>query len=349
MEDFTEALDNLKQLDDYYYAMRKVIPVGHLGLVGGCVRDTLLGQKPKDYDFATDLLPKVVEDYLRFHHVGKICTIGRRYGTLGFNLKVNDVIVPVNISTFREECYDGDNHKPKVKFTKSVVEDLKRRDFTINSLFYGHDNDHIHSVNWGKDGKGADSDSPSLVNPFMGLEHLLEYKLLDPVGVAEESILEDPLRILRGVRFACQCNLSIAGDFLEECKDSLNLLLEIPVERVTEELDKLLVGPNAGRGIEILGSLGILDLLLPELVMAYFPYTVADPDEAWALLLNSVGGVLENKVYGSVLHNDWQRHDWLCKGICARFNFSRKRVSHIMYDQKNIKDLTRARRKNNGA
>lgn len=143
---------DFKKLDAVYEAVRKVLPVGELGLVGGCVRDTILGREPKDYDFATSLLPDEVEQLVK--KAGRRCyTLGKAFGTIGFKVEVmeyNDYagvfgpqwhamskFVYVEVTTYRKEKYRDGSRKPEVEFGTDLREDLLRRDFTINSLWYG--------------------------------------------------------------------------------------------------------------------------------------------------------------------------------------------------------------------
>lgn len=329
---------DFKKLDAVYEAVRKVLPVGELGLVGGCVRDTILGREPKDFDFATSLLPDEVEELVRkagrrAHTTGKSC------GTIGFKAEVmqhNDYdyegdwgpqwhamgkFVPVEVTTYRKEKYREGSRKPEVEFGTDLREDLLRRDFTINSLWYGS-----------KD----PAEKPELVDLFCGRLHIVE-GLIKAVGEAQDMVRDDPLRILRAVRFKQQLQGFRIDPYLwGVCKKRVKELWNVAIERQTVELDKTFTnGTDRTVGLRDLGDLGYIKQFLPELLTENGKDTemllTSDPNKAWQTLLRHVGTVVVLDKNGEVKRSfNKKRHDFLCKGICSRFKFSNKRTETIL-------------------
>jgi putative nucleotidyltransferase with HDIG domain len=222
-------------------------------LVGGSVRDYLLGNEPKDYDFATALLPEEVE--ARIITSGcKAYTIGKKFGTIGMKLKLeNGKYEYVEITTYRGEEYDqltkstlARSRKPTVNFITEIHEDLSRRDFTINSLAM---------------------DKNGNIKDFFGGQEDLKNKILRTVGVPKQRFKEDPLRILRAIRFAAKYDLQIESKTWEYvCKMKFELL-RVSKERWVIELDKILGFDNIKVGLNLLIDSGILGVIIPELAL----------------------------------------------------------------------------------
>lgn len=209
-------------------------------LVGGCVRDLYLKKTPKDYDIATNC--KVEELKNIFRKKGyKTITIGEKFGTLGIIIEGETV----EITTYRLEEKYLDGRKPsKVYFTNNIVEDLKRRDFTINSMAYNEE-------------KG-------LVDPFGGIRDL-EKKLLRTVGNPEDRFSEDYLRILRAIRFATVLDFNIEENTYRAIGKMSKLIGRISVERIREELNKILLSEKPSYGINLMKDTGLLREILPEI------------------------------------------------------------------------------------
>jgi tRNA nucleotidyltransferase (CCA-adding enzyme) len=222
-------------------------------LVGGSVRDHLLGLKPKDYDFATALLPDEVE--ARIVASGrKAYTLGKKFGTIGMKLKLDDGRYEyVEITTYRGEEYDqltkstlARSRKPTVNFIEDLEQDLSRRDFTINAL--------------------ALDINGQVIDYFNGQDDLTN-KILRCVGVPKQRFKEDPLRILRAIRFAAKYNLEIEPKTWEYvCKMKFELL-RVSKERWLIELDKILGFENVKAGLNLLMESGILGVIIPELIL----------------------------------------------------------------------------------
>ena len=182
--------------------------------VGGSVRDKVMGRVPKDYDFATPLLPDDIEGAVRA--AGRHAyTVGKRFGTIG--CKVDGHYV--EITTFRSENYTAGSRKPTVEFVSDLREDLSRRDFTVNAMA------------WGENG---------LYDPFGGRLDILA-QTLKCVGIPKSRFKEDPLRILRAVRLASQLGFGIDQLTYSKMKKMAPSLLTISKERWVMELDALLL------------------------------------------------------------------------------------------------------------
>lgn len=307
-----------------FWAVRGILPKGELGLVGGCVRDSELGLEPKDYDFCTNLLPDEVEELAR--KAGRhTYSVGKRFGTIGFKVPVdfnedgNVEFVYVEVTTYRTEKYRNGSRKPDVEFGTDLREDLMRRDFTINSLWYGSENP---------------DEEPKLLDLFAGRLDL-DDRLIKAVGEPKKMLNDDPLRILRAVRFACKYGFNIEPNLLGCCKKGHEKLWTIAIERQVEELDKILASDNPSRGLELLKYIEVLDMLLPELVKYDFPLYGENADWCWRNLLHYVGGYEKFDDWGGNHYvYDKPKHDFLCKGICARFKFSNKRTNLILGGEK---------------
>lgn len=210
-----------------------------LALVGGPVRDLFLGEASVDLDFTTNATPDetlaVVEGW-----ADTTWEIGREYGTIGIR-KGNEML---EITTYRAEKYDPDSRKPVVAFGTDLLEDLFRRDFTINSM-------------------ALRLPSLELVDPYGGAADL-EAGLIRTPGRAEDSFSDDPLRMMRAARFAARFDYALADDVFAAMKDMAGRIEIISAERVREELVKLVCGLAPRRGIDILVESGLAAFVLPE-------------------------------------------------------------------------------------
>lgn len=215
---------------------------GHqLWLVGGALRDRLLGIDSHDQDYATDADPDQVEALVR--GLGAtVTTVGKRFGTIGVRIQG----FWSEITTFRGDSYSGGTRWPDVTFGASIEEDLARRDFTINAF-------------------AEDAFTHRFLDLFGGRDDLAA-RVIRAVGEPSTRFREDPLRILRGIRFASQLNFEVEPGTLAGMAETADLIPTLSQERVTTELDKLLQGANPARALEVLRSTGALQFALPELV-----------------------------------------------------------------------------------
>ena len=213
-------------------------------LVGGCVRDFLMGVDPKDFDVATNAEPKEVEK------IFKKSLYNNKFGTVTvFTNSKEEKLREIEVTTYREEeDYSDQRHPEKISFVKDIKDDLKSRDFTINAM--------------------AVSLSKELIDPFSGKEDL-EKKIIRAVGNPEERFSEDALRMMRAVRFACSLDFEIEEKTKEAIKKNAELLKNISSERVRDEFVKIIMTHRASEGIEELRKLNLLEQFLPELVEGY--------------------------------------------------------------------------------
>jgi len=217
---------------------------GHaLYLVGGCVRDALLGRPHSgDFDLATDATPAEVKALLQAAGAEHIWTVGERFGTIGTRYAGETL----EITTFRSEEYAPRSRKPAVRFGTSLEGDLARRDLTINAI--------AQNVRTGE-----------LIDPFGG-ERDLAARVVRAVGNADERFAEDPLRLLRAVRFVAQLDFRLAPDTAAAIARQADLLADISRERIAQEMNKVLVAPRAGHGLRLLCDLGLMRHIVPELL-----------------------------------------------------------------------------------
>lgn len=212
-----------------------------LALVGGTVRDLLLGRPSEDLDFATSALPDQTERILK-KWAPATWDIGKAFGTIGA-LKNG---VTVEVTTYRDDDYLASSRKPSVVYGKSLAGDLSRRDFTVNSM-------------------AVRVPSLTFVDPFGGLADLAARKLRTPV-TAIQSFDDDPLRMMRAARFAAQLGFSVTID-TADAMDKMAARLEIvSAERIQLELNKLLLAADPVRGLTLMVDTGVADFVLPELV-----------------------------------------------------------------------------------
>ena len=241
-------------------------------LVGGCVRDAYRGHLPHDYDITTSALP---EEMLRIFAGERIIPTGLQHGTV----TVLTADGPVEVTTYRQDGdYSDHRHPDGVTFTRSLREDLARRDFTMNAMALDRD--------------GA------LIDPFGGREDL-DRGLIRCVGEAERRFEEDALRILRGLRFAARLGFSLEEETARAMVAKKQLLKEIAAERIFAELCGLLAGEYAAEVLEEYGA--VLLPVLPELKLDARALSVLkklpqEPALRLAALLSSEDGGVLNRL-----------------------------------------------------
>jgi poly(A) polymerase len=220
---------------------RRFAAAGHeLHLVGGSVRDALLGRLGDDLDFATDAHP---DQTLRILAGWAEATweTGREFGTIGA-LRAG---LRLEMTTFRAEAYDGVSRNPTVQYGTSLVDDLRRRDFAVNAM-------------------AVSVPTHQFTDPFGGLTDLADRVLRTP-GTPEESFGDDPLRMLRAARFAAQLRFAVAPQVLGAMTAMAPDLRRITAERIREEFSKLLCGADPITGLRLLVETGLAEEFLPEL------------------------------------------------------------------------------------
>ncbi|NGY61839.1 CCA tRNA nucleotidyltransferase [Lentzea sp. NEAU-D13] len=211
-----------------------------LYLVGGSVRDAVLGRPTNDFDFTTDARPAEIQGILSGWSDAQWDT-GIAFGTVGAS-KHGEII---EITTFRADVYDGVTRNPEVTFGDNIDGDLVRRDFTVNAMAF-------------------DVAAREFVDPTGGLQAARD-GVLDTPATPQESFGDDPLRMLRAARFVSQLGFTPAPRVVEAMRSMAGELTRITPERVQVELSKLLCGAHPRRGIELMVETGLADVVLPEL------------------------------------------------------------------------------------
>lgn len=228
---------NIKLAEDVVYILDKLNNSGYESyIVGGCVRDSLIGRPLKDWDITTNALPEEITKLF-----DRTIPTGIQHGTVTVVLNKNNY----EVTTFRiDGDYTDNRHPDSVVFTRSLKEDLSRRDFTINAMAY--------------------NDKKGLVDIFNGKNDLKE-RIIKCVGDADKRFNEDALRMLRAVRFACQLNFNIDKDTYDAIHKNSSLLANVSKERIRDELSKILLSEIPSRGIRMLQETGLLTHIIPEM------------------------------------------------------------------------------------
>ena len=218
--------------------LNKLNECGKGYIVGGAIRDILLGLKPKDVDFATNLSYETLKTLFSEYTPKET---GKSFGVL--RIRINNI--DYEIAKFRKDIYGKEK---KVTFVDEIKNDLARRDFTINAMAYNQKEGIIDLYNGQKD---------------------IENKVINFIGNAEERIIEDPLRVLRAFRFMSRLNFSLSENTIEAIKKQKDLLKNIPEERITMEFSKLLLGENIKNTLTLMKDTGVLELIIPEFKATY--------------------------------------------------------------------------------
>ena len=296
--------------------------------VGGCVRDFQLGRPPGDYDIVTAALPEQTEAL--FH---RTLPVGRKFGVM----VVIEQRQQFQVATFRAEAdYQDGRHPERVVFGDAMA-DARRRDFTVNGLFYDPVGKQLHD--W-VDGE-AD----------------LRARIIRTIGSATERFGEDHLRLLRAVRFAAQLDFTIAEDTFDALRVNAPKIRTISAERIREELIKLFQPPHAARGLDLLRQSGLLEQILPEIAATvtceqspeFHPEGVvfnhvrlmlqhltpdSDPLLPWAVLLHDVAKPVTASADPGTGSIHFYGHEKIgadmAAGILSRLRFPRKDIEAIV-------------------
>jgi poly(A) polymerase len=213
-----------------------------LALVGGPVRDAILGRLGNDLDFTTDAKPAQSKKILEVW-ADSVWEIGAEFGTIA----ARKGEIEVEVTTYRSESYDLNSRKPDVQFGESIEGDLKRRDFTINAMALE-----------------LTTEPPTFLDLFGGIADL-ESKLIKTPGTAEDSFSDDPLRMMRAARFMSQLNFDVDPSVVTAIKKMADRLSIISAERIRDEFIKTLMSPNPRLGLTLLVETGLADKFLPEI------------------------------------------------------------------------------------
>ncbi len=218
---------------------------GHrLYLVGGSVRDALLGGLGHDLDFTTSALPDLTHQLLK-RFTPSTWDIGREFGTIGAIKREGDVEWQIEITTFRADAYRSESRKPEVAFGDTLEGDLIRRDFTVNAM-------------------AVDVLTHEFVDPYSGLEDLANGLMRTPAA-PETSFSDDPLRMMRAARFASRLGFRVAPEVVAAMTAMSERITIVSPERIQAELSGLLLTDSPRAGLDLLARTGIAEYVLPEL------------------------------------------------------------------------------------
>ncbi|MCL5257165.1 MAG: CCA tRNA nucleotidyltransferase [Chloroflexi bacterium] len=310
---------NVSRLHDVFTAAGR-----QLFIVGGSVRERLLGRAGQDIDLATDSLPQETKELVRLANPDSIYTVGEKFGTIGVIFGTQKV----EITTFRSEWYNPESRKPVVCFGTTLEEDLARRDFTVNAI--------AQEIGTGK-----------IIDPFGGLVDL-EAQVIRAVGSPQERFAEDPLRIMRAVRFSADLRFTIdpaTRGALQACASTLE---KISKERIAEETNKILLSSNPARGVRMLCDLALMDFVIPEVLelrqlsggkgrykdvfehtLKVIEKTPPDLTLRWAALLHDIGKPRTFSEQGGDVH--FIGHEFVGADMARRI-MGRLRLSQRMTD-----------------
>lgn len=294
-------------------------------LVGGCLRDSLLNKESHDVDICTQALPDEILEVFKDY---KTIDIGKKFGTM----KVIYGDFEYEITTMRKESsYNDKRHPDKVDFTKDIVEDLKRRDFTINAMAKRKD---------------------EIIDPFDGQADLKK-KTIRAVGDPVARINEDLLRSLRAVRFATSLDFQIEENLKKAIKNKASSINEISKERIREEINKILLSNKPSRGIRLLDELGLLEFIFPEVfrTKGFNQHSTFHKDDVYNHSLNVLDKTKANlNIRMAALYHDVGKIDtfFLDENGEGRFfghqkvseNSLRERLKILKYSNKFIEDTT---------
>lgn len=229
--------------EEVYSVISKFSKLGYkIYLVGGVVRDILLKRMHKDWDLTTDATP---EQILELFPDG---FYNNQFGTVGVNTDKG----VLEITTMRKEgIYEDSRHPSEVSWTKDIIEDLARRDFTVNAMAFE-----------------MGQTDPKLIDPYDGRGDL-DKKIIRAVGEPDKRFEEDALRLLRAIRFSAQLNFRIEEKTLNSIQKNAELIKNISWERIRDELFKILGSDNYYEGIIFLKETGLLEYILPEVTKCF--------------------------------------------------------------------------------
>lgn len=218
---------------------------GHeLYLVGGSVRDALLGKLGHDLDFTTSARPDQTHALLK-EFTPSTWDIGKEFGTIGAMKKADGQEWLIEITTFRADLYRSESRKPEVNFGDTIDGDLIRRDFTVNAM-------------------AINVTTRQFVDPYGGLEDLADGLIRTP-STPELSFSDDPLRMMRAARFASRLGFMVAPEVVAAMKDMAERISIVSTERIQAELTGLLLTDDPREGLDLLVHTGIAAIILPEL------------------------------------------------------------------------------------
>jgi len=249
--------------EEVQFTLKKLEDAGFEAfIVGGCVRDFIMGRIPNDWDITTNAKPEEIQE------IFPDSLYENQYGMVTVRIgEDKETRFEIQVTTYRVESgYSDQRHPDGVQFVKTIEEDLARRDFTVNALALERiDLSSLkattrHSTNAERILTNHES---SLIDLFGGQEDI-ENKVIRAVGDAGERFEEDALRMMRAVRFATQFDFEIEEKTAEAIKNNSQSLGKVSQERIRDELVKIILSDHPSKGIEMLQKLGLLRSILPE-------------------------------------------------------------------------------------
>lgn len=335
--------------------VQRILGTDEVYLVGGSVRDIVMGNEAKDYDFTTSMLPEEMIEKVKAAG-RKVYTIGQQFGTIGFKVpyfepigsgydydptersEPKPVFEYVEVTTFRSEVYTNKSRKPEVKFVPSLDEDLARRDFTMNAMVLRSDG--------------------SIYDPYGGRLDIYKKQIVT-VGMPKDRIQEDPLRMLRAARFAARYGYTIDPNFIGKARQLADRIQDVSRERWVQELDKMLMSQYHTTGMQLLEDMGVLRFMIPELSFMMNQYRpigneyerehynfdmerswalpnfteLASLNERWKIWLAKISMPASRKYteYGYIPYDQQAKiNREMVAGICARLKFSNDRTDFIL-------------------
>jgi len=304
--------------------VQRLTDAGYLAYwAGGCVRDLLLGIAPKDYDVATDAIPNAVRKLFgrrRTQAVGAVFGViivhgGKDAGN-------------VEVATFRTDGSYHDGRRPETVEYSIPQEDAKRRDFTINGMFY----DPLQQK----------------VFDFVGGEKDLKDGTVRAIGNPHDRMNEDKLRLMRAVRFTAAFEFTLEESTAEAIREMADGIHAVSAERISQELHRILVDRHRRRAVELLGKLGLLQKIYPEFLP--FPQEESTDDSlVWGKTLSMLQLLQEPRfetaaavLFHAISFEDEESLPKIASGICRRRKFSNKETDLILWLLKNRKVLGNA-------
>lgn len=269
------------QIRDLIKELARIFIDRQLFLVGGCLRDQLLGKETNDLDLATDARPDDIRRRIE-PWADSVWLAGEEFGTVGLAKEG----IKAEITTFRADVYDGVSRKPEVAFGDDIRDDLARRDFTINAMA-----ENVHTG--------------EVLDPFGG-QNDQRARLVRFVGAADTRIREDPLRMLRAVRFCAQFGFELDPLAAATIATSGAEIGRISWERIRDELDSILLSPGPDEGLRLTIDLGLAQHFMPEVLRLHLPEPYRHHmKDLLDHTLDAVRLVPEDKVlrYAALLHD----------------------------------------------
>ena len=211
-------------------------------LVGGCVRDLFIGRKPKDWDVTTNATPEeIIALFTKTFYENTFGTVGIVQEDVS-----DETLKIIEVTPYRIESSYSDHRRPdSVRFSQNILDDLKRRDFTINAIAY-------------------DVEEGEIIDPFFGVADLAK-GIIKTVGKAKERFFEDGLRILRAVRFHVELGFPLDSETEKSILENNDILKEVSKERIRDEFVKIIMSPSPMNGLLLIKKLGLLTYIIPEL------------------------------------------------------------------------------------